>query len=103
MQGTAVEALLNADEVRAALRISKRTFELMVARGQAPRHLLVGRQRRWRKVDVVEWIDSMARTEHRGDRRLPAEPDQSTTAAVAGSTGPAPTVPGGPEREASGE
>jgi excisionase family DNA binding protein len=53
-----MDTLLSADEVRAVLRISRRTFDLMVSRGEAPPHLAVGRQRRWREADVSAWIDS---------------------------------------------
>jgi predicted DNA-binding transcriptional regulator AlpA len=61
-----MEALLNTDEVRATLRISRRTFELTVAQGHAPQHLMVGRQRRWRQIDVVDWIETRKRDAREG-------------------------------------
>jgi excisionase family DNA binding protein len=57
-----MEALLSTEDVRTVLRISRRTFESMVARGEAPTHLVVGRQRRWKEADVAAWIESRRRS-----------------------------------------
>ena len=64
-----MEALLSAEDVRTVLRISRRTFELLVARGEAPAHLVVGRQRRWRETDVANWIESRKRSMRDADKR----------------------------------
>lgn len=55
-----METLLTADEVRDVLRVSRRTFESMVAKRKVPLFILVGRQRRWRRTDVEAWISTLA-------------------------------------------
>ncbi len=50
--------LLTAKDVSDALRVSPRKFEQMVKDGEAPRHILIGRQRRWQLEDVQSWVDS---------------------------------------------
>ena len=52
-----MEKLLDADEVSAYLRVSKRKFEQLMAQGEGPKHFLIGRQRRWRHVEINEWVD----------------------------------------------
>lgn len=51
-----MDPLLTAPEVAKLLKITVRTLENMVARNAAPPMLRVGRQRRWRKVDIEEWL-----------------------------------------------
>lgn len=51
-----MEPLLNADEVAKLLKISKRTLESMIARGDGPPLITIGRQRRWRLCDLEEWL-----------------------------------------------
>lgn len=48
--------LLRATDVAALLRVSARTFETMVKRGEAPAHFRVGRLRRWDLKGVEAWI-----------------------------------------------
>lgn len=48
--------LLRAPDVAALLRVSPRTFEAMVKRGDAPAYFRVGRQRRWDLKVVEAWI-----------------------------------------------
>lgn len=60
MQVDATEPLLNADDVTQILGVSKRTFESIVQRNEAPTFFLIGRQRRWRSRDVVSWINALA-------------------------------------------
>lgn len=48
--------LLCASDVASLLRVSPRTFETMVKRGEAPAHFRVGRQRRWDITVVEAWI-----------------------------------------------
>ena len=80
MQKRAMDPLLSADEVRAMLRVSRRTFESIVARNEAPPHLLIGRQRRWRQGDVTGWIDSLANdaSERRRHAAGPTNPQGET-------------------------
>ena len=53
-----MDTLMSAEEVRTLLRVSRRTFESIVARNEAPPYLFVGRQRRWKTKDVQNWIDA---------------------------------------------
>lgn len=55
-----MDTLMSAEEVRGVLRVSRRTFESMVAQQKVPCFILVGRQRRWRRKDLEEWISSLA-------------------------------------------
>ena len=51
-----MEPLLSADEIAQILKISKRTLESMIARGEGPPMMTIGRQRRWRLCDLEEWL-----------------------------------------------
>ncbi len=51
-----VDELLTATDVAAYLRVSLRTFNRLHLAGEGPTHLLIGRQRRWRKSDVAAWV-----------------------------------------------
>lgn len=67
MQSSAVERLLNATDITQLLGVSRRTFDTLVARGETPPHILIGRQRRWRQQDVSDWIEALlADAAHRG-------------------------------------
>lgn len=54
--GAHLTTLLRALEVATLLRVSPRTFEALVKRGEAPAHFCVGRQRRWDLSVVEQWI-----------------------------------------------
>lgn len=50
--------LVTADEAAAMLGMSKRQLYRTVAAGDFPPPLRTGaRMRRWRKADVLEWVD----------------------------------------------
>jgi excisionase family DNA binding protein len=51
-----VNQLLSAREVAICLSISLRRFEQLLADGVGPPFLRIGRQRRWRRWDVDDWI-----------------------------------------------
>lgn len=69
VQVYAMDTLLNAEEVREVLQVSRRTFESMVAKRSAPVFILVGRQRRWRRSDVEEWIASRVEAARTGEEK----------------------------------
>lgn len=48
--------LIKAAEVAKRLNISRRTFESLVKRGDAPVFIWIGHQRRWKDEDVEEFI-----------------------------------------------
>jgi excisionase family DNA binding protein len=52
-----MEKLLTAAEVSEVLNISARSLQALVARGEAPINLRVGRTRRWRPSDVSAWLE----------------------------------------------
>jgi excisionase family DNA binding protein len=54
-----LQPMLTAQQVAALLSLSLRRFEQMVATGQAPRHVRVGRLRRWHQADVKAWMDRL--------------------------------------------
>ncbi len=53
-----MDALLDADTVSKLLKISKRNFESLVARGDGPQFITIGRLRRWRPSDLEAWIQT---------------------------------------------
>jgi excisionase family DNA binding protein len=55
-----MEPLLDVDQVAHLLHVSRRTLETLLTRSEAPMYFLVGRQRRWRALDVQEWVRSRA-------------------------------------------
>ena len=63
--------LLTATEVAAYLRVSVRTFNRLHLAGRGPNHLLVGRQRRWRRSDVATWIENELTGSHQ-DKEIPS-------------------------------
>jgi len=55
--GTLMDArLIDARALSMILDISPRTLETIVARGEGPPFIRLGRQRRWRLEDVDAWI-----------------------------------------------
>lgn len=49
---------MSALEVARLLNVSRRTLETLIKNQEAPPHLLVGSQRRWRAQDVDRWARS---------------------------------------------
>lgn len=47
--------LLNAAEVSKYLGISKRSLESLLAKGEGPKYLWVGKQRRWSAGELLNW------------------------------------------------
>lgn len=47
--------LLNAAEVSKYLGISKRSLEALLAKGEGPKYLWVGKQRRWTTGELLNW------------------------------------------------
>lgn len=64
-----MEPLLSADEIAQILRISKRTLESMIARGEGPPMMTIGRQRRWRLCDLEEWLVNRTQTTSASSRK----------------------------------
>lgn len=53
-----MEPLLRAEEVMHLLGVSRSWFERLMAAGEGPACVRVGRMRRWRSQDVQRWIDT---------------------------------------------
>ena len=51
--------LLRAGDLVALLGVSLRKLEQMIARGELPPHIKLGRTRRWRADHIEQWLDSM--------------------------------------------
>lgn len=47
--------LMSATQVSKYLGISKRSLETLLARGDGPRYLWVGSQRRWAQDELINW------------------------------------------------
>ena len=56
MENRAEVILLTAKQVAAALQVSTRTLWRMLATGQLIEPLKIGRNVRWRKQELLEWI-----------------------------------------------
>lgn len=56
MESVQVREVLIAGEVAELLRISRRKFDALCARGEGPPSFLVGSKRLWRRTDVFIWI-----------------------------------------------
>jgi predicted DNA-binding transcriptional regulator AlpA len=54
-------ALLTGREAAALLRLSERTMERHRASGTGPRYLALGRAIRYRRRDLLDWIERAAR------------------------------------------
>lgn len=50
-----METMLDAREVAAILKVSRRKFETMVKEGTGPVFMWLGGLRRWRPRDIEEW------------------------------------------------
>lgn len=53
-----LEPLLSGAQVSRLLGISRRTLESLIRRSDAPPHLLIGYQRRWRAADIARWLNN---------------------------------------------
>ncbi len=51
------DELLTKGEVARLLRVSIRTLERMTAEGTGPASIVFGRSRRWRRADVLAWVE----------------------------------------------
>ena len=83
MQGDAVDPLLDANEVARVLAVSRRTFEALLARGDGPNFLTVGRQRRWSRSDVESWMVESRLAQGRARSQRAVEADK-----IAGESSP---------------
>lgn len=54
-------SLLTAQQLADELSISQRTLEAARARGTGPHYLKVGRLIRYRRADVIAWLESQRR------------------------------------------
>lgn len=69
MQQQAATPLFDAATLAAFLRVSQRTLETLIVRGEAPPFVRLGRQRRWRHEDVQAWLEAAA---HGGPTSAPS-------------------------------
>jgi excisionase family DNA binding protein len=60
MQQAEPNHLLDAKSLASYLSVSTRTLENMLLRGDGPPYVRLGRQRRWRPVDVEAWLQERA-------------------------------------------
>lgn len=51
--------LLGARNLAALLGVSLRKLEQMIARGEVPPYIKLGRTRRWRADHIEQWLDKM--------------------------------------------
>ena len=49
--------MMTADEIATCLGISSRTVWRLKAKGDLPKSVKIGRAVRWRKSDILEWIE----------------------------------------------
>lgn len=69
MQLAEPNPLLDAKSLAGYLRVSTRTLENILMRGEGPPYLRLGRQRRWRPADVEVWLKERTRHAPGGDSR----------------------------------
>lgn len=62
MQVSEINPLMDAKSLAGYLKVSTRTLENLIGRGEGPPFLRLGRQRRWRAVDVEDWLQAQAET-----------------------------------------
>lgn len=62
--------LLSATQVAVFLGISKRSFETLLARGEGPKFLWVGGQRRWVQHELIEWTSGRIGKQEKGGQPL---------------------------------
>lgn len=48
--------LIDAEEFGRLLKVSAKTIDRLLARKKLPRPTLLGRQRRWRRREIEEWV-----------------------------------------------
>lgn len=58
--------LVNAIELSEMLGISLRKLEMLIAEGDVPKYIRIGRVRKWRVQDVADWIDGKFNVEPAG-------------------------------------
>ncbi|MGA8755666.1 MAG: helix-turn-helix domain-containing protein [Stellaceae bacterium] len=56
-----LDALLTGREAAALLRLSERTMERHRTSGTGPRYIALGRAIRYRRRDLLDWVDGAAR------------------------------------------
>ncbi|MGQ0502090.1 MAG: helix-turn-helix transcriptional regulator [Panacagrimonas sp.] len=65
-----MDPLLRAEEVTRLLGVSRSWFERLMASGDGPQCFKVGRMRRWRRPDVLRWIDARMDTSREETARV---------------------------------
>lgn len=66
-----ISPLLNATQVSKYLGISLRSLETLITKGDGPRYLWVGRQRRWVQQELIEWTNGKMQKQEQGENTLP--------------------------------
>lgn len=61
--------LFDAKSLAGYLRVSTRTLENIIQRGEGPPYVRLGRQRRWRPADVEVWLKECTQRSRKGDSR----------------------------------
>ncbi len=56
MNTDAAPLLVRADEVARMMGVSERTLWRLASAGRVPRPVRIGRNTRWRKAEVADWI-----------------------------------------------
>lgn len=56
MESVQFREVMIAGEVAELLRVSRRTFDALCARGEGPPSFFIGSKRLWRRDDVLRWI-----------------------------------------------
>lgn len=62
--------LLNAGEVCKYLGISKRSLESLLSKGEGPKFLWVGKQRRWTAEALITWTNQQSIQTNQGGQDL---------------------------------
>lgn len=58
MKGSNLDFLLSRDEVELHFGVPKRFLEISATRGDGPKLVRIGRLVRYRKKDILDWIES---------------------------------------------
>ena len=61
MQVAERDPLMDAKSLAGYLKVSTRTLENLLGRGEGPPFFRLGRQRRWRAVDVEAWLQAQTK------------------------------------------
>ena len=69
MNHASLPRLLTPTEVAALLRTSKKATYAMIARGQLPGVIRIGRRVLFRRDDLLRWLDESRAPSPEGDRR----------------------------------